>query len=199
MLTLAQTAALLEGRLLDPYSEDPPDDGRWQAAVMIVLRDPVDGPADGGAEVLFIKRAENPRDTWSGHMALPGGRREPADATLADTAVRETREEVGVDLSGARLLGRMERLRPGNPRLPPVDITPYVALAPDAVRVSPNHEVAAYFWIPLELLRRAGRSAVYSLDLVEGRREWPAFPYEGHLIWGLTERILSRFLLLTTP
>ncbi|MGB5283894.1 MAG: NUDIX domain-containing protein, partial [Polyangiales bacterium] len=66
---------------------------KW-AAVAMLLREGASGP-----EVFFIRRAEHPRDPWSGHMAFPGGRRDAGDATLLDTAMRETREEVGVDLS----------------------------------------------------------------------------------------------------
>jgi 8-oxo-dGTP pyrophosphatase MutT (NUDIX family) len=196
MLTLIETADLLERRLAPAHSEDPPAEGRWRAAVVMILRDPPGTPDDEGVEALFIKRAVNPRDYWSGHMALPGGRWQSEDATLLDTAIREAREEVGVDLSGSRVLGRLERLQPVSPYIPPVDITPYVAVAPEGSVVSPNHEVADHFWIPVELLRRVGPSAFYELTLADERRKWPAYPYRDNLIWGLTERILSRFLSL---
>ena len=60
----------------------------------------------------------------------------------------------------------------------------------------PNHEVAAHFWIPLDELRAIGPSAVFALEMLGERRQWPAYPYGEHLIWGLTERILSNFLAL---
>jgi 8-oxo-dGTP pyrophosphatase MutT (NUDIX family) len=194
MLTLEETAELLERRLLPAQPEDPPTDGRWRAAVVMMLRDPLGTPDDEGVEALFIKRALNPRDYWSGHMALPGGRWQEEDATLLDTAIREAREEVGVDLSRSRVLGRLERLQPVSPYIPPVDITPYVAVAPSGAVVTTNGEVADHFWIPVELLRRVGPTAFYELALAEGPRRWPAYPYRDNLIWGLTERILSRFL-----
>lgn len=52
----------------------------------------------GLPEILFIKRAVSKRDRWSNHIALPGGRRDPHDASDVDTAIREAREEVGLDL-----------------------------------------------------------------------------------------------------
>jgi 8-oxo-dGTP pyrophosphatase MutT (NUDIX family) len=194
MLTLKETADLLERRLLPKNHEEPPADGRWRAAVVMILREPVGTPEDEGIEALFIKRAVNPRDTWSGHMALPGGRWQAEDASLVDTAIRETKEEVGIDLAGGRFLGRLGRLQPVSPYIPPVDITPYVALAPESAVVTANAEVADHFWIPVELLRRVGPTAFYELVLADGRRKWPAYPYRKNLIWGLTERILSQFL-----
>ncbi|KAI8973509.1 NUDIX hydrolase domain-like protein [Mycotypha africana] len=53
----------------------------------------------GQAEMLFIQRASQSGDLWSGHIAFPGGKNEPTDRTVLDTIVRETREEIGVDLS----------------------------------------------------------------------------------------------------
>src|SRR5688572_18573814 len=56
-------------------------------------------PAADGVEVLMIRRASREGDPWSQHMALPGGFRSPSDADLFATALRETREEVAVDLA----------------------------------------------------------------------------------------------------
>lgn len=54
---------------------------------------------EGDPEVLFIKRAGRAGDRWSGHTALPGGKRDPQDADDVAAAIRETREEVGLDLT----------------------------------------------------------------------------------------------------
>ncbi len=59
---------------------------------------------EGDAEVLFIKRAGRPGDRWSGHTALPGGKRDPEDADDCAAAIRETREEIGLDLETADCL-----------------------------------------------------------------------------------------------
>ena len=195
MLTLSQTADLLGPHLIESSLEEPVNEGRRRAAVALLLREP-ESPEACGVELLVIKRAENPRDHWSGHMALPGGRWEPGDPSLAATAVRETREEVGVDVPLDRVLGRLPRLSPRNPLLPPIDITPFVALAPAGAVVRHNTEVAAHFWIPVEELRTTGPSAVFALEVLGEHRNWPAYPYREHLIWGLTERILSHFLSL---
>ena len=176
--------------------------GRWEAAVALVLRRNV-----GATDLLVIKRAVDPRDHWSGHLALPGGRREPGDPDLAFTAVRETREEVGLDLaSGGRVLGPLVTIAPRSPLAPPVAVTSYVALAPPAYHVAEpgdrgapltlSAEVEAAFWLPVSLLKRNGASEVFRLVVEEEEREWPAYATDYGLIWGLTERILTTFLRL---
>lgn len=59
----------------------------------------VDWVQNGDPEILFIKRAGRVGDRWSGHVAFPGGRRDPPDVDDRATAIRETREEVGLDLA----------------------------------------------------------------------------------------------------
>ncbi|HVF49096.1 MAG TPA: CoA pyrophosphatase [Pyrinomonadaceae bacterium] len=174
-----------------------------QAAVALVLRANL-----GAAEMLIIKRAVDPRDHWSGHLALPGGRREPEDADLARTAARETWEEVGMDLAaGGRILGRLPTITPRSPLAPQFAVTPYVALAPvaynvslqqDAATLSLSSEVESAFWVPVSFLRRNGASEIVRLAVgdAEQQREWPAYATEHGLIWGLTERILTGFLKL---
>jgi hypothetical protein len=56
-------------------------------------------PWEGDPEVLFIKRAGRAGDRWSGHTALPGGKRDSTDADDLAAAIRETKEEVGLDLT----------------------------------------------------------------------------------------------------
>jgi 8-oxo-dGTP pyrophosphatase MutT (NUDIX family) len=58
----------------------------------------------GEPEVLFIKRAARLGDRWNSHVALPGGKRDPGDASDRDVAIRETWEEVGIDLRREEVL-----------------------------------------------------------------------------------------------
>lgn len=171
--------------------EGPDPEGRIQAAVALVLR------ASEDLDVLLIRRAELDQDPWSGHMALPGGRREEPDATLLETAARETSEETGIDLFRAGTpLGRLEDVRPQSTRLPPIAISPFVFGVPASTpaRVA-SPEVDAVLWVPLSRLQDPETLDTLTLELTEeGVKEFPGFRVEEGLVWGLTYRILTTFL-----
>jgi len=175
--------------------------GIIHAAVLLLLRCAAAGTianATAGAEVLFIKRSERRGDPWAGHVAFPGGRAEPSDPSLTGVAVREAREEVGIDLErGGRVLGSLPRVRPLSTRLPPIAVTPFVAIAPKGAAVRPDpSEVEDAFWMPLVALKSAGPLAVVRREVEGEIREWPAYAAPRGPIWGITERILSGFLAL---
>ncbi len=162
----------------------------WQAAVALVLA-PGTGPE--GLELLLIKRAENPSDPWSGQMALPGGRWEPGDLSLLDTAVRETKEEIGLDLALAKLLGELDDLKPRTRTLPQLIVRPFAFGLASKPPLSPSPEVALCLWVPLkELLAQGSRQEV---KIPSVGRNFPAYLVGGgYPVWGMTERIVSRFL-----
>lgn len=188
-----------------------PDDGNpARAAVAIVLRAAgvrhAGAAAPGhesqiasheapGVEVLLIQRAERHGDPWSGQVALPGGRRDPRDATLQETAVRETREETGVDLDQGLILGTLDELRPRTPVLPPIIVTPFVAIAPPDATLRPSEEVAEAFWWPWSAFEDP-EAATESIVRVRGD-DWTVSSYVlGHrVVWGMTERMLRHLAL----
>jgi len=156
------------------------------AAVMIILRD---GPR--GLEVLLGERTKREGDPWSGQIGLPGGRHRDEDPTMLATAVRETKEEVGIDLEGrTEILGHMPPRAPGNK--PEVLVVPYVAVAGGPIEATPGPEMASVFWVPLEALPPTHGTATVSTIL--GELTVPAFTDEGRLIWGFTYRILEELL-----
>ncbi|MDB4880417.1 MAG: hydrolase [Gemmatimonadetes bacterium] len=162
-----------------------------RAAVLLTMR----ARDDGEPELLMIKRSDFEGDPWSGHIAFPGGRMEPEDDDLAMTAVRETREETGVDVAlDGRLLGCLDELCPRNPHLPRLVIRPYVALVRADVRILPSREVADAFWVPLSALRTAHAWGLGTVSVRGGERTVSVFRHGGHVVWGLTERVLRQFL-----
>jgi 8-oxo-dGTP pyrophosphatase MutT (NUDIX family) len=169
------------------------DEHARRAAVALVFR----AGERGDPELLFIRRAEYPGDPWSGQVAFPGGREEAGDATLAETVIRETREEIGLDLEhGATILGTLDDFRPQTVRLPEIVVRPYVVLVDRVDEFLLSAEVASAFWVPLELLKDAGswRDTTVRARGVEMNRR--GFHHEGQVIWGMTERILAKLLTL---
>ena len=157
------------------------------ASVAVVVRP--------GGELLFIRRSEQEGDPWSGHMAFPGGRQEERDEDLMQTAVRETREEVGLDLRGARLLGRLDDTISPTRSPARLVISAFVfAIADPAPVLTINHEVAAVRWLALErLLAEEGRSSM--------EYQWrgssvtlPSVQLDDAHIWGITLRIVDDLL-----
>jgi 8-oxo-dGTP pyrophosphatase MutT (NUDIX family) len=183
-------------RLMRSLAEHPPlvveaDVGTQRAAILLALR----ARADGEPELLMIKRAEAEGDPWSGHIACPGGRMEPEDGDLAVTAVRETREETGVDVArDGRLLGHLDDLYPRTPTLPPIVIRPYVALVRADVSIVPSHEVAAAFWVPLSALAERGAWMIGTVTVHGMERRVQVFQHGEYTVWGLTERALRQLL-----
>src|SRR5262245_18200477 len=179
----------LEERLAPPRRLSIEPERVPQAAVTLILRE-----VEGSAHALIIKRAERPGDHWSGHLALPGGRAQTGDRDLIATAARETYEEVGVDLlDGGRFIGQLDIVAPTNPRLPRLEIAPFVAIAPIELTLTLSDEVACAFWVSIADLKREGRSSFFSMELGDAIGKWPAYPSEGGPIWGITERILTNF------
>ncbi|HKE91833.1 MAG TPA: CoA pyrophosphatase [Gemmatimonadales bacterium] len=150
-----------------------------------------------GLEALFIKRAARVGDPWSGQVALPGGRYEPEDGDLLRTAIRETREETGVDLSGAERLGVLDDLYPRTPTLPPVRVRPFVFTISAAPPLVASDEVERAFWLPLARLAEPGVRRDVKLIVRGEPRIFPAYDLGDDVIWGMTERILTPFLTLT--
>ena len=154
-----------------------------QAAVAAVLR-----PGEHSAELLFIHRAEDERDPWSGHMGFPGGRVEDGDADPLATAIRETREEVALDLDNqARLIGRLSEVDAiGRGRRVGMVIHPFVFVLEQACELHPNHEVQDVVWVPLGFLLDRGNRSRMTWTRLGVPVPLPCYRYQGHLIWGLT-------------
>lgn len=169
--------------------------GVRRAAVALILRL---SEATHEPEIFFIQRAHYETDPWSGQVAFPGGREEPGDDSLADTAIRETFEETEIDIrtSGA-IIGQLDDLRPRTIRLPAVIVRPFVVLLASHSQPVLSHEVAASFWVPLTSLHdeTAWRDAIVTAGGNQFTRR--GFHHDRFVVWGMTERILSRFLALS--
>ena len=149
-----------------------------EAAVLVPI---VPAPA---RMVLLTRRSALLR-THSGQVSFPGGRPDPEDADLGATALREAREEIGLDPSHVSLLGTLPRqtTHASNYR-----ITPFVGvLAPEARWVAAPDEVDAIFGLDLAVLLDPDAPRRIEDGLRRGSWSWP---HPDHDIWGATAAIL---------
>ena len=163
---------------------------KW-AAVAMLLRENESGP-----EVFFIRRAEHPRDPWSGHMAFPGGRQHAEDPSLLDTAIRETLEEVGLDLRAeADHIGQLDDLQAiarGKPQ--ETVIRPFVFEVHRDVPVrADEREVAEALWTPLSPLYLGQVNTTRPYQWHGTQIDFPAYDVDGRVVWGLTYQMLRSF------
>lgn len=157
------------------------------AAVAAVLRE-----GDRGTELLFIRRAEHPKDPWSGHMAFPGGRLDPGDETLEHTAVRETHEELGLHLpSHGERVGRLDDVPTHKTGLV---VRPFVWVVHRVPPLTLNYEVDAVHWVDLSSIARGERDTTYELEWMGQRHEFPGYEVADGVVWGLTYRMVQILL-----
>ncbi len=147
-----------------------------------------------GDRVLLMKRSERVGDPWSGHISLPGGGYSPRDVDLQTTAIRETREELGLELASARMLGHLTPLSPMSAGPMGMEVTPFVFATEVALEPQVGPEAESAFWLPLELAASGALDDTYTYPGTE--RTFPSWRYEQYVIWGLTWRILGDLLVL---
>lgn len=128
-------------------------------------------PQHGESEVLFIKRAARKGDRWTSHIALPGGKRDPTDADDKAAAIRESWEEVGIDLnkyaiSCGNLPQRLVTTHWG--KKPLLVLCPFIFLITThdipALKLQPT-EVASSHWVPLRSLLRPEQRTIAFEDV----------------------------------
>lgn len=144
-----------------------------------ILNDLVNCPNVDEAEVLFILRAASERDRWSAQIAVPGGRRDPADADDQEAAVREAKEEVGLDLkSKAVYIGPLDQrlVKVSFGSKPIMILCPfvYVMTQDQPLEIQPS-EVATAFYIPIKKLVDP-KSASYEQVKIGERLTSPKVP-----------------------
>lgn len=164
---------------------EPARGGLRQAAVSVILKDRIE------PSVLLIKRADRVGDPWSGQVAFPGGKVQPSDATLRDTAAREAEEEVGIDLRKAEFLGYFSPFRTHTGTM---DVFPSAFLMRDPPEVRMNGEVASFKWVRLDRLLSEEARSTYRLEFGNDVREMPSLVIDDYVVWGLTHRILFSLL-----
>ncbi|MCL6272010.1 CoA pyrophosphatase [Sansalvadorimonas sp. 2012CJ34-2] len=156
-----------------------------EAAVLIALtrheRDP---------EIVFTRRCGH-LNTHGGEVAFPGGKRDPEDKSLLQTALRESHEEIGLPTSQVDFLGTTGDVisRFG------IKVTPYVGVIdPDVELVANPHELDRIFRVPVSFFLESGSVRTDKLSYRHMTFHVPAWQFGEYQIWGLTAIMLVEFL-----
>lgn len=168
----------------DPAEKRPEE----TAAVAVLFKRT---PSRGG-EFLLIRRAKRLGDPWSGQVAFPGGRVKSADRSFLETAKRETKEEVGIDLSTrAEFLGYMKPFEPRNRK---ILVVPVVFVMTTRSRVTHGSEVSSHRWIALNKLLSGKYVSTHTAEVAGSAVTLPSLGFGEYVVWGLTERILTNLV-----
>jgi 8-oxo-dGTP pyrophosphatase MutT (NUDIX family) len=145
---------------------------------------------DAGLHVLFTRRAAHLHH-HAGQISFPGGRIEPSDSGPVAAALRETREEIGVDRHFVQVIGTQPTLLTTTHFL----MTPVIGELLPGFRVRPDEsEVAEVFEVPLAVLMDPARHVLHQLETSHGHgRCYFAIPWESRFIWGATAILIRNF------
>jgi 8-oxo-dGTP pyrophosphatase MutT (NUDIX family) len=139
--------------------------------------------------ILFTRRTEH-LSRHPGQVSFPGGRAQDDDRSLVDTALRETHEEIGVTSDFVSVAGFLDAYETGTGYA----ILPVVGLLKQGFAVVPEvNEVAEIFEVPLAFLLDPASRQIRFGEWQGRKREFYAFEYGGHYIWGATAAILVNF------
>lgn len=151
----------------------------------------VDGTSEKKGDRLLLTRRSQRLRRQPGDIAFPGGRVESEDPSPLATALRESREEVGLAPDDVTVLGQMDE----RGTVTGFRITPFVASVAGPYPFRTNHEVASLIEVPIFALQQPGVLEVEARRLPDGtHRDVYHFYYEGHDIWGITGQIIRELL-----
>jgi 8-oxo-dGTP pyrophosphatase MutT (NUDIX family) len=163
-------------RLRDRLSHYRPDPGRVDAAVLVAV---TDAPAP---ELILTRRASH-MNSHAGEVAFPGGKRDASDKSIDATALRESREEIGLAEHLVEIIGRQDTFvsRVG------LRVQPIVGVVPPDVRLEPNpDEIESIFRVPLEFFLTEKPSYTHRFRFMGQDVTVPSFNFGDYVIWGLT-------------
>ena len=158
------------------------------AAVLLALY-----PADGELRIVLQKRSQHV-EHHKGEISFPGGMVDEDDESRLDTALREADEEMGIRPGDVQVLGRLD----DTPTISDFMISTFVGTIPYPYTFTPSEiEVAEVLLVPVSHLRKP-TSFRDDVRLENGEfHRMPIYVYDGHVIFGATDRILEQFLSLT--
>ncbi|MFO8140300.1 MAG: CoA pyrophosphatase [Marinobacter sp.] len=141
-------------------------------------------------EMIFTLRSSNLK-THRGQVAYPGGKRDPTDASLAATALRETHEEIGLPPDQVKVIAPLSQVM----SLHRILVTPYVGVVPGDHPLAPNPaEIESIFRVPISYFLEDKRERTDTLSFLNSTLYVPCYRWDRYQIWGLSAVVLVDFL-----
>ena len=166
------------------YSGRPPVEELRKAAVLIAITDSDD------PELIYTLRS-NKVGSHGGEVSFPGGMYEVEDESLETTALRESKEETGLDITKVDILGPIDTVVSRFN----ISVTPYVGIVPNNIELNNNSdEIEACFRVPLSFLLQDKRHRNDEINRNGDIFFMPAYEYDSYIIWGLTAMMTVDFL-----
>ena len=169
---------------ISAYIGTPPIEELKKAAVLIAV-------TDGSEPELIYTLRSNKVGTHGGEVSFPGGMYEEEDGDLKFTALRESEEETGLDISKVDLLGPTDTVVSRFN----ISVTPYVGIVPNDIKLNNNSdEIEACFRVPVKFLLQDKRFRNDEINRNGDIFFMPAYKYDSYIIWGLTAMMTVDFL-----
>ena len=166
------------------YSGRPPVEELRKAAVLIAITDSDD------PELIYTLRS-NKVGSHGGEVSFPGGMYEVENKNLETTALRESKEETGLDITKVDILGPIDTVVSRFN----ISVTPYVGIVPNNIELNNNSdEIEACFKVPLSFLLQDKRHRNDEIKRNGDIFFMPAYEYDSYIIWGLTAMMTVDFL-----
>jgi 8-oxo-dGTP pyrophosphatase MutT (NUDIX family) len=154
------------------------------AAVAVIIA------AEPQKSILLLRRRQSPGDPWSGHFSFPGGRRDPDDADLFSTCLRETREETGIILPESALYETLPAAPVGKLMRIHMLVQPYLFQVTERPQIAVDPlEITSAHWLEVAAFRDERRHR--QQQMLPGMN-FPAFPLGDYYLWGFTYGVLRR-------
>ncbi|RMH01439.1 MAG: CoA pyrophosphatase [Chloroflexi bacterium] len=162
----------------------------WQEAAVLI---PLYHNKDGKLTLLLARRTEG--GMHGGQIAFPGGKREPGDTSLAETALRETAEEIGLSPANVHIVTQLPVQETRTTRFRVHPFLGYISVLPANLSRS-EREIAEILHVQVSTLTRPEAEGVVWMDFAtwDEPRQVPCYFAGEYPVWGLTYRILRQFL-----
>ena len=157
-----------------------------KAGVLILL---IKDNDDEEYKILFTKRSEQLK-THSGEVSFPGGKWEEGDSNLYQTALRESNEEINLDIENVTKLGPLNFLLSRHK----IEVNPFVGYLNQSQDFKGNFEIDEIFTVPISFLMNEENIEYKEFNRKDLKVYIPSWVYNGNRIWGLTAMIAADFL-----